>query len=204
MLGFSRSPKKETETFDPVEAVVRLAELNPASALVDLQPAPGAGSAAKLGKSSFLRQYRQLYRDGSSFYLTTPDGLKVDQQPLLQSGKATVLLQFLHQQTPVKVECLVLGRFQLLPELVGTLDFKVKAAFKLQSLSPLNKEERRKNLRFTVKNYGDSRVSLTSQIHFEVYLKNPGSVPQNRSPGGGGGRAETGPAGTTAADRPPA
>ena len=172
MLGFSRSPKKEIETFDPVEAVARLAELNPASVLVDLQPTPGAEAAVRLGKSFLLRQSKQLYRDGYSFYLTTPDGLKADQQPLLQGGKATVLLQFLHRQTPVKVECAVLGRFQLLPELVETLDFKVKAAFKLQPLGPLNKEERRRHLRFAVKNYGDSRVPLTSQIHFEVFLKN--------------------------------
>lgn len=172
MVNLFRSPRKETETFDPAETVVRLAELNPASALVDLQPEPGAGTAVKLGKSFFLRQHRQVYCDGASFYLTTPDGLKADQQPLLQSGKAAVLLQFFHRQTPVKVECLVLGHFQLLPELVESLDFRVKAAFKLQPLSPLNREERRKNLRFAVKNYGDSRVPLTSQIHFEVYLKN--------------------------------
>lgn len=172
MLGFSRSPKKEAETFNPEEAVVRLAELNPASAQVDLQPGPGAGAVVKLGKAFFLKRGKQVYRDGASFYLTTPDALKADQQPLLQSGKAAVLLQFMHRQAPVKLECLVLGHFRLLPELVETLDFRVKAAFKLQPLSPLNKEERRRNLRFAIKNYGDSRVPLTSYIHFDVYLKN--------------------------------
>lgn len=172
MLGFSRSPKKETETFDPAEAVLRLAELNPPSAQVRLQPGPGTAAAADLGKVFFLKRGRQFYRDGDCFYVTTPDALKAEQQPLLQSGKATVLLQFLHRRVPIKLECRVLGHFRLLEELVESLDFKVKAAFKLQPFGPLNKEERRRHLRYAVKNYGDSRVPLTSYVHFDVFLKN--------------------------------
>jgi hypothetical protein len=183
MLGFSRPSKKETETFDPEEAALRLAELNPASALVDLHPESGEGQGAKLGKSFFLKRGKQLYRDGAGFYLTTPDALKAEHQPLLQGGKAAVLLQFLHRQSPVKIECLVVGHFQLLPEVAEALDFKVKAAYKLRPLSPLNREERRKHLRFAVKNYGDSRIPLTSYVHFDVYLKSTeGQFPREGVP----------------------
>ncbi len=172
MLGFSRSPKKATESFDAEAEILRLAELNPTSALVDLQSGPAAEAVAKLGKSFFLKRGKQLYHEGAGFYLTTPDGLKAEQQPLLQNGKAIVLLQFMHRQAPVKVECQVLGHFRLLPEVIEALDFKVKGAFKLQPLGPLNKEERRKNLRYTVKNYGDTRVPLTAYVQFEVFVKN--------------------------------
>jgi hypothetical protein len=183
MLGFSRLPKKEAETFNPQEAAARLAELNPSSAQVQLQEGPGVAAPANLGKSFFLKRNRQLYRDGASFYLTTPDALKAEQQALLQGGRAAVLLQFLHRQAPVKLECRVVGHFQLLPELVETLDFKVRAAYKLQPLGPLNREERRRNLRFAVKNYGDTRVPLTTYVHFDVYLKNTqGQFPRTGPP----------------------
>lgn len=171
MLGFSRSPKKEGPGFDAEAEVMHLAELNPVSALVDLKPETGATAAAKLGKSFFLKRAKQLHREGAGFYLTTPDGLKPEQQALLTSGKATVLLQFMHRQAPVKVECRVLGHFRLLPELIETLDFKVKGAFKLQPLGPLNKEERRRHLRHVVKNYGDTRVPLTAYVQFDVFIK---------------------------------
>lgn len=172
MLDFIRPRKKETQSFDPQAVVRRLIEFNPPSALVTLQKQiAGASAEEHLGKTFFLQRDRHLYSEGSYLYITLPEELKVNKALNLQAKNATVVLQFLHRRVPYKVECRTLGHFRLLPEIVELLDFNVKSALKLQPVSQLKKEEKRHFLRYAVKNYGDSRQPLASQITFDVYLK---------------------------------
>lgn len=172
MLDFIIPRKKQAKTFVPQEVVLRLTDLNPPSALVFLQKNfAGSRTEENLGKAFFLQRDRKVYSEGPFLYITTPEGLKVEKSVSFQGKSETVVLQFLHRRVPYKLECLLLGHFRILPEIVETLDFNVKAAFKLQPLGPIKKEDKRHFLRYTVKNYGDPRVPLTTYVSFDAYVK---------------------------------
>jgi hypothetical protein len=117
-----------------------------------------------MGKAFFLRKDKKLYTEGSHLYLTTPDGVKISKDQNLNAKN--VLLQFFHRRVPHKMDCRIVGRFRLLPEVGETLDFSAKAAYKLIPTSSLKKEDKRQFLRYTLKNYGDSRIPLTTHIMF--------------------------------------
>ena len=59
-----------------------------------------------------------------------------------------VSLQFFSRRVPHTMNCRIAGRYRLLPEVVETLDFKVKAAYKLSPVGPLKKEDKRQYLRY--------------------------------------------------------
>ena len=122
-----------------------------------------------LGKAFFLRRDKKIYSDGDSIYLTTPENLKIAKNQNLNSK--TVSLQFFHRRVPHTMDCRVAGRYRLLPEVVETLDFSAKAAYKLAPVSPLKKQDKRQYLRYTLKNYGDTRIPITTHITFDPYIK---------------------------------
>ena len=82
-----------------------------------------------MGKSFFLRREKQLYSERSNFYLTTPDNLKIAKDQNLTNR--IVVLQFMNRRIPYRLVCKIVGRYRLLPEVVETLDFNAKAAYKL-------------------------------------------------------------------------
>ena len=59
-----------------------------------------------------------------------------------------------------------------MPEVVETLDFNAKAAYKLVPISVLKKQDKRQFYRYTLKNYDDSRVTLATHIGFDLYIRN--------------------------------
>ena len=162
MLDFFRR-KKRDQDFSPRQQLDRLTELSPPSTLVTLV---GGKEPEELGKAFFLRRDKKIFSDGDSLYLTTPENLK-DQSV---NGK-TVSLQFFHRRIPHRMECRVAGRYRLLPEVVETLDFHAQAAYKLSPVGVLRKEDKRQYLRYTLKNYGDTRIPLTTHIVFDLYMK---------------------------------
>jgi len=102
--------------------------------------------------------------------MTTPDNLKTNttDQSL---NNTTVSLQFFSRRIPHRIECRIIGRFRLLPEIVETLDFPAKSAYKLQPIGKIYKQDGRHHYRYQTKNYGDSRIPLTTYISFTAYVK---------------------------------
>ena len=167
MFDFFRK-KKQSASFSPRQEIERLTELSPPSTLIALVT-KGVEEPEDMGKAFFLRKDKKLYTEGSHLYLTTPDGVKISKDQNLNAKN--VLLQFFHRRVPHKMDCRIIGRFRLLPEVVETLDFSAKAAYKLIPTSTLKKEDKRQFLRYTLKNYGDSRIPLTTHIMFDLAVK---------------------------------
>ena len=167
MFDIFRRKKRDTE-FNVRLQLERLAELSPPSTLANLM-GPNKEIIEDLGKAFFLRRDKKIYSDGDSIYLTTPENLKISSNQNLNAKN--VSLQFFHRRVPHTMNCRVAGRYRLLPEVVETLDFNAKAAYKLAPISPLKKEDKRQYLRYTLMNYGDSRIPLTTHITFDCYVK---------------------------------
>ncbi|MBT4503808.1 MAG: hypothetical protein HOC74_39105 [Gemmatimonadetes bacterium] len=170
MFNFLTRKKKQERAFNPTQELDRLSELSPPSSLVILiKKGEEKKEGEDMGRAFFLRRDKKLYTEGSNLYITTPDNLKIARDQNLSSQM--VSLQFFHRRVPYRLECRIVGRFRLLPEVVETLDFNAKAAFKLIPTSPLRKQDKRQFYRYTLKNYGDSRIPLTTHITFDSFLK---------------------------------
>ena len=171
MFDFFSRKKKGSRTFDPAVEIASLSALSPPSTLVyAAKPGKDDDDVEELGKAFFLRRDKKLYTEGSNLYITSPDNLKSTDTDASMANK-TVKLQFFSRRVPHRMECRVVGRFRLLPEIVETLDFNAKSAYKLLPTSRIAKEEKRQYFRYTVQNYGDSRIPLTTHIGFDVFVK---------------------------------
>ena len=170
MFDFLKGRKKQSSAFDPRQEIQKLAELSPPSALIGLITNNDSDEAEDMGKSFFLRREKQLYSERSNFYLTTPDNLKIAKDQNLTNR--IVVLQFMNRRIPYRLVCKIVGRYRLLPEVVETLDFNAKAAYKLLPTGLLKKQDKRQFYRYTLKNYGDSRIPLTTHIGFDAFIRN--------------------------------
>lgn len=168
---FSRK-KDQEKKLDLNQVVQQLTELAPPSVLVYLEE---TGSGRKLdenlGKAFLLQRDQRLYTDANHLYITTPEDLKVAREGDFRGRDELVALQFMHRRVPYRLECRVVGRYRLLPEVVELLDFKVRTAYKLLPTSRIRKEDKRGFLRYAVKNYGDLRQPLTTHVTFDLYLR---------------------------------
>ena len=170
MFDFLKGRKKQSSAFDPRQEIQKLAELSPPSALIGLITNNDSDEAEDMGKSFFLRREKKLYSERSNFYLTTPDNLKIAKDQNLTNR--IVVLQFMNRRIPYRLVCKIVGRYRLLPEVVETLDFNAKAAYKLLPTGLLKKQDKRQFYRYTLKNYGDSRIPLTTHIGFDAFIRN--------------------------------
>lgn len=171
MFDFFSRKKKQSKSFDPRAEIAQLGQLSPPSTLVYL-PKPGDNDEEPddLGKAFFLRRDKKIYAEGSNIYITSPDNLKSTSTDSSMANK-TVMLQFFSRRVPHRMECRIIGRFRLLPEVVETLDFNAKSAFKLEPLTKIRKQEKRQYYRYVTDNYGDSRVPLTTHVSFDLFVK---------------------------------
>ncbi|MFH1570627.1 MAG: hypothetical protein ABIL09_21735, partial [Gemmatimonadota bacterium] len=171
MFDFFSRKKKQSRSFDPRAEIAQLAQLSPPSTLVYL-PKPGNSDEdpEDLGKAFFLRRDKKIYAEGANIYITSPDNMKSTSTDQALSNK-TVTLQFFSRRVPHRMDCRIVGRFRLLPEVVETLDFNAKSAYKLEPTGRIQKKEKRQYYRYTTQNYGDSRVPLTTHIVFDLFCK---------------------------------
>ncbi len=102
--------------------------------------------------------------------MTAPDNMKSDDTDQSLTNKI-VKLQFFSRRVPHRMECRVIGRFRLLPEIVERLDFSAKSAYKLVPTKRIAKQEKRQYFRYTQQNFGDGSIPLTSHVTFDVYAK---------------------------------
>ena len=181
MFAFLTGRKKQRVYFEPQQEVDKLVELSPPSALLFLSDDESTGKNEPLGKAFFLRKQKKLYTDRNHLYLTKPDNLKVCKDQNLTSKH--VSLKFMIKRVPYRLDCKVVGRFRLQSKVVEMLDFNAKSAYKLVPTSALKKQDQRQFLRYTLKNYGDSRIPLTTHIGFDLYVRKTGqSFPQEGAP----------------------
>ena len=169
MFAFLTGRKKRGATFKPQQEVDKLVELGPPSALLFLSDDENNDQSEPLGKVFFLRKEKKLYTQRNHLYMTKPNNLKVSKDQNLTFKH--VSLRFMNKRVPYRLDCKIVGRFRLLPEVVETLDFNTKSAYKLVPTSTLKKQDQRQFFRYTLKNYGDSRIPLTTHIGFDLYVR---------------------------------
>ncbi|MEE2657070.1 MAG: hypothetical protein VX733_01120 [Candidatus Latescibacterota bacterium] len=170
MFDFLKKKKKKGPTFDPRVEVTQLGAMSPPSALV-YQPLRGDDDEFEdLGKAFFLRRDKKIYSEGPNIYITAPDGMTSSSDNNSLNNKV-VKLQFFNRRIPHTIDCRVLGRFRLLPEVVETLDFNAKSAYKLLPVTKISKKEKRQNYRYITDNFGDSRIPVTTHITFDAFIK---------------------------------
>lgn len=169
MFDFLKGRKKNTSSFSPRLEIQKLVELSPPSSLVGLLQDHDRGEIEEIGKAFFLRRDKKLYSENGALYLTTPDNLKIAKDQNL--ANRSVILQFMNRRIPYQIECKILGRFRLLPEVAETLDFNAKAAYKLSPTANLKKQDKRQFYRYAIKNYGDGRNPITTHITFDTFIR---------------------------------
>jgi len=168
---FGNGKKRKTKkALDPKQVIQRLTELMPPSTLVYMvRTANGREVDEGFGRAVFLQRDKKVYREGDCIYISTPEGLKASDASAFRGRGEVFSMQFLHRRVPHKFECRVVGRFRLLPEIIETLDFRVQSAYKLLPISPIRKEEKRHYLRYTLNNYGNARVPITTHVGFDLF-----------------------------------
>jgi len=170
MFDFLTRKKHKGPSFDPHVEIEQLGQMSPPSTLVYM-PTPGEDEEMEdLGKSFFLRRNKKIYAEGVNIYITSPDNLKSTNTNNSMSSKV-IRLQFFSRRVPHTLDCRIIGRFRLLPEVVESLDFNAKSAYKLLPVGKISKKEKRGYYRYTSQNYGDSRIPVTTHITFDTYLK---------------------------------
>lgn len=170
MFDFLSRKKKKGPAFDPRVEISQLSQMSPPSTLVYMPKAGDEADPDDLGKAFFLRRDKKIYSEGANIYITSPDNLKSSSTDNALNNKV-VKLQFFSRRVPHSMECRVIGRFRLLPEIVETLDFNAKSAYKLLPVGRISKKEKRQYYRYTAQNYGDTRIPLTTHISFDIFLK---------------------------------
>ena len=161
---------KKTKAVDPLAVIERLNDFSPPSVLASLRMTTGGSEANEpLGRAVILRMEGQFFTEGDCFFLSTPEGMKAGQGSLVGGRGNTLSLQFLHRRVPHSVECRIVGRRRLQPEVARSLDFKVLSAFKLRPLSNIKKADKRNYLRYVLDNYGDQRVPRVPYVDFDVF-----------------------------------
>ena len=144
MFDFVSRKKKDVKTFDPAAEITSLSTFSPPSTLVYMANPRGDGDALEdLGKAFFLRRDKKLYTEGSNLCITAPDNLKSSGADQSLTDK-TIKLQFFSRLIPHRMECKVVGRFRLLPEIVETLDFNAKFACRLLPITRIATQKKRK------------------------------------------------------------
>jgi len=172
MFDFFSRKKKGEKGIDPAVVIATLSAHSPPSTLVYMaQAGVDDDDLEPLGKAFFLRRDKKLYTEGSNLYITAPDNLKNGESGQALGANKTIKLKFSSRRVPHRMECKVLGRFRLLPEIVETLDFNAKSAYKLLPISRIAKLEKRRDYRYATQNYGDSKIPLTTHIGFDVFAK---------------------------------
>jgi len=126
MFAFLTGRKKRGATFKPQQEVDKLVELGPPSALLFLSDDESNDQSEPLGKVFFLRKEKKLYTQRNHLYMTKPDNLKVSKDQNLTFKH--VSLRFMNKRVPYRLDCKIMGRFRLLPEVVEALDFNTKSA----------------------------------------------------------------------------
>ena len=170
MFDFLTRKKRKGPAFDARVEISQLAIMSPPSTLVYV-PTPGDDEEMEeLGKSFFLRRNKTIYSQGANIYITSPDNLKSTAKQSSLNNKI-IRLQFSSKRVPHTIDCRIIGRFRLLPEVVETLDFNAQSAYKLLPVGKISKKEKRQYYRYASQNYGDSRVPLITHITFDTYVK---------------------------------
>ena len=163
-----------------------LQEMGPSSVNCSLlKTSDGEDIDENLDRAFVFKHGEDLLIQNKAFYITTPDGLKAEDESKF-TGKGEILhLWFLHQRVPHTVDCKVMGRIRFPENLMDELAPRIPMAYMLRPVGNIRKLEKRQFLRYSHKAGAGAR-RVYSQIMFDLYITktdttypDTGSLPPN-------------------------
>ena len=134
-----------------------------------LKTSDGEEADEDLDRAFVFKHGDDLLVQKKAFYITTPDGLKAEDESKF-TGKGEILhLWFLHQRVPHTVDCKVMGRIRFPENLLDDLAPRVPIAYMLRPVGNIRKQEKRQFLRYAHKAGAGAR-RVYSQIMFDLYI----------------------------------
>ncbi|MCC7262184.1 MAG: hypothetical protein IT369_06645 [Candidatus Latescibacteria bacterium] len=181
---FGRSKKNDNEQDQMLEAIVDLNLRRVNIVLVD-----GKGEEEDLGRSQFLRSEDKVYREGGSFFLTTPDKLKSQSsdddtvtrgegenapKPVFYNNRQAVL-RFLRSGMPYEVPCTIVQRVRLRSDQIEKLDFAgIKNAFRIVPTGMPQNHNKRQFIQF---NYvAEDKKAVVHQVTMDLFVQKTSMV----------------------------
>ena len=122
-----------------------------------------------LGKVVFFRAGGECLIDDETFFVSTPDGIKAEDQVRFKGQGETVRLWFLYERIPRTVDCQIVERVHLKAADYTDLSPALGRGFRVLPLGDVNKQDKRNSLRFSHKPGGGS-LPVYPQILFDVFV----------------------------------
>ena len=162
--------RKKSKTIDALSVIERLNDFSPPSVLASLRSTIGDRETYEpLGRAVLLRMEGRFFTEGNCIFLSTPEGIKAGEGSLARGRDVVLSLQFMYRRIPHTLDCVVLGRRRLQPQIVRALDFRVLSAFRLRPISKVRKQDKRNYLRYVLDNYGNQKVPRVPWVDFDVF-----------------------------------
>jgi len=133
-----------------------------------LKLASGEEADENLDRAFVFKHSEEVLIQNKAFYISTPDGLKAEDESKFTGKGEIVHLWFLQKGIPHTVDCKVMGRVRFPDNLLDDLAPRIPSAPMLRPVGNIRKQEKRQFLRYSHKAGGAKRVY--SQIMFDLYV----------------------------------
>lgn len=121
-----------------------------------------------MDRAFVFKHGEEVLVQNKAFYISTPDGLKAEDESKFTGKGEIVHLWFLYKSIPHTVDCKVMGRVRFPETILDDLAPRIPSAYMLRPVGNIRKQEKRQFLRYSHKAGGSRRVY--SQILFDLYI----------------------------------
>lgn len=133
-----------------------------------LKLANGEEADEDMDRAFVLKLGETVLIQNKAFYISTPDGLKTEDESKFTGKGEIVHLWFQQKGIPHTVDCKVMGKVRFPDNLLDDLAPRIPAAYMLRPVGNIRKLEKRQFLRYSHKAGGQRHVY--SQILFDLYV----------------------------------
>ena len=124
----------------------------------------------EVGQVALFHMDGELFRQGRSFFITTPDGIGAKDGELFTGDGEVINLWFLRKRVPYTLNCRVKERVRFPIETIRSLNPRTGVGYRLVPLTNVAKQDKRQALRFSHK-MGRGSTRVYPQVQFDVYVQ---------------------------------
>ena len=151
-------------------ALLKLAEFSQSSVRCTLiETAEGEPVQEDLGRTFLFRRDGQILILNRAVYISTPEGIKAEDEHLFKGNGEVIQLWFLHEHVPRVVSCRIEERTRFPEDLQSRLDPKIPFGYKLVPISDVVKQDMRSSLRFSHQS-GAGALPVYPHILFDLFV----------------------------------
>jgi len=130
----------------------------------------GEEAVEDMDRAFVFKHNEDVLVQNKAFYISTPDGLKAEDESKFTEKGEIVHLWFLVKGIPHTVDCKVMGRVRFPEHLLDDLAPRIPSAYMLRPVGNIRKQEKRQFLRYSHKVGGSGQRRVYSQIMFDLYV----------------------------------